>query len=108
MKSTIIKRTLLSAIVSMAFGTQAFADHNSVWGEGWANMPNDIHNTVVEGDLSGSDFMEFISGGAGADSVNRYADDTNGNSRSDLNGGSSNGGRTVVSGGSGNGRGGRR
>jgi len=49
----------------------AYADHNSVWGEGWANMPNDIHNTRIE-TLSGdnSEFIVFIRGGGGADSVN--------------------------------------
>ena len=26
----------------------ALADHNSKNGEGWANMPNDIHNTRIE------------------------------------------------------------
>jgi hypothetical protein len=51
--------------------TSAYADHNSVWGEGWANMPNDIHNTRIE-TLSGdnSEFIVFVRGGGGADSVN--------------------------------------
>ena len=55
------------------------ADHNSKWEEGWANMPNDIHNTRVE-TLETSDneaFRDFVKYGEGSDSVNRFdADDT--------------------------------
>jgi len=29
------------------------ADHMSVWGPGWANMPNDIHNTRIDTDSDG-------------------------------------------------------
>ena len=54
----------------------AFADHNSVWGEGWANMPNDIHNTRLDTLGEDSDtFLEFVQYGDGADSVNRYLED---------------------------------
>jgi len=28
--------------------TAAMADHNSPWGEGWANMPNDTHDTRID------------------------------------------------------------
>lgn len=55
----------------------AFADHNSRNGEGWANMPNDIHNTRVE-TLENNDndaFREFVRYGEGARSVNRFASD---------------------------------
>jgi len=51
----------------------AYADHNSVWGEGWANMPNDIHNTRIETlDVEDGNtiFTDFVREGGGADSVN--------------------------------------
>jgi hypothetical protein len=50
----------------------AMADHNSIWGEGLANMPNDIHNTRIETMDSddSSAFVDFVSQGAGAASVN--------------------------------------
>ena len=76
MKITFIKSTALVALISTAaFAPYASADHNSVWGDGWANMPNDIHNTRLDPTVSDTEFMEFVSGGAGAESVNRYADD---------------------------------
>jgi len=69
-------RTLLATCLAggVLATTSAYADHNSVWGEGWANMPNDIHNTRIEDD--NETFHELVQGGGGADSVNRYADDT--------------------------------
>jgi len=62
----------LAALVSVS----ALADHNSPNGAGWANMPNDIHNTRIESDLSGTEFADFVRQGAGADTVNRYLDST--------------------------------
>ena len=53
----------------------ASADHNSRWGEGWANMPNDIHNTRADTRGDNTAFRDFVSKGNGADSVNRYATD---------------------------------
>jgi len=38
----------------------ALADHNSLHGSGWANMPNDIHNTRIEDGLSGTAFRDFV------------------------------------------------
>lgn len=76
----------------LAASTSAFADHNSIWGAGSANMPNDIHNTRIEDD--DETFLELVQQGGGADSVNRYADDddmtlTDSQSRmTSLNGGS--------------------
>lgn len=63
----------LAALIATA--PVARADHNSVWGEGWANMPNDIHNTRI--DTLGTDddtFTDFVRYGEGADSVNRFLD----------------------------------
>ena len=66
-------RTLFATCITggVLTTTSAYADHNSIWGEGRANMPNDIHNTRIE-TLSGdnSKFIVFIRGGSGADSVN--------------------------------------
>ena len=85
-----MQKITLAGIVSLIISADALADHNSPFGAGWASMPNDIHNTVVEEDLSGTDFMDFVSQGSGANSVNRYADDSNGNSSRNGNGGPSN------------------
>lgn len=60
----------LAALVSAS----ALADHNSPNGAGWANMPNDIHNTRIEDGLSGIEFSNFVRQGAGAATVNRYLD----------------------------------
>ena len=37
-------------------------------------MPNDIHNTRIEDD--NETFLDLVQGGGGADSVNRYDDDS--------------------------------
>jgi hypothetical protein len=50
------------------------ADHNSKNGEGTANMPNDIHNTMVE-TLESNDsqaFRDFVKYGKGSKTVNRF------------------------------------
>ena len=60
----------LAALLSVS----ALADHNSPMGSGWANMPNDIHNIQIEDDLSGTEFSDVVSEGAGADTGNRYLD----------------------------------
>jgi hypothetical protein len=62
----------LATLVSVS----AVADHNSPWGAGWANMPNDIHNTRIEDGLSSTEFSDFVRQGAGATTVNRYLDST--------------------------------
>jgi hypothetical protein len=60
----------LAALLSVS----ALADHNSLNGSGWANMPNDVHNTRIEDGLSGTEFSDFVRQGAGAATVNRYLD----------------------------------
>ena len=73
------RSTLMSAAAMLLGATSlACADHNSVWGEGWANMPNDIHNTRIE-TLSSDDpaaFHEFVRYGNGATSTNRFSTDS--------------------------------
>jgi len=95
-----IRLNLTAASLIAALGTSplAFADHNSVWGEGWANMPNDIHNTRIDTmDEDSSVFQEFVSHGAGADSVNRFLDDDTDSSVSSR-GSNSMGGSSVDAG----------
>jgi hypothetical protein len=74
---------------SLLLFSAAQADHNSVWGEGWANMPNDIHNTRIEtlGE-DGTTFRDFVQYGNGADSVNSLSIDAT-STRSAGMGGSS-------------------
>ena len=53
------------------------ADHNSPWGEGWANMPNDIHNTRIDmKDADTREFIDFVRMGSGADSENVFLIDS--------------------------------
>lgn len=72
-----MKRTahalVLGSLAALLSAT-AFADHNSPNGAGWANMPNDIHNTRIEDGLSGTAFRDFVRQGAGAATTNRYLD----------------------------------
>jgi len=72
-KPTTFALALSSAIAALA-ASPAFADHNSPMGAGWANMPNDIHNTRIDTRLAEDDdaFLEFVQYGAGADTVNRF------------------------------------
>jgi hypothetical protein len=70
-------RIVTVAAATLAAGA-ALADHNSPMGEGWANMPNDIHNTRVETKGDNETFRDFVKQGGGAESVNRYAEDDNG------------------------------
>lgn len=70
-----MKRTahaLAFGSIAALLSASAMADHNSPNGSGWANMPNDIHNTRIEDGLSGTEFRDFVRQGAGADTVNRY------------------------------------
>jgi|LGOV01.1.fsa_nt_gb hypothetical protein len=70
------KKSVIAMLIAggMIATSSAYADHNSIWGAGTANMPNDIHNTRIED--SDETFMELVQGGGGADSVNRYDDDS--------------------------------
>ncbi|MBD3618776.1 MAG: hypothetical protein HUJ28_04830 [Chromatiales bacterium] len=71
-----MKLASAALLASLLASTAAMADHNSIWGEGTANMPNDIHNTRIDTmDDDGDTFAEFVRYGDGADSVNRFLDD---------------------------------
>ena len=63
---------LILGSLAALFSVSALAEHNSIQGAGWVNMPNDIHNTRIEGGLSGTEFRDFVRQCAGADTVNRY------------------------------------
>ena len=75
MKSRSLPFTLAS-IAAVLFSSAAMADHNSVNGAGWANMPNDIHNIQIEDDLSSTEFRELVSQGGVRDLPNRYDTDS--------------------------------
>lgn len=69
-------KSVIALLVAGGFlaASSAFADHNSIWGAGSANMPNDIHNSAIEDDQDV--FLDLVQYGDGADSVNRYDDTT--------------------------------
>ena len=75
-------KTATACIIATLLGSlaaaPAFADHMSPMGAGWANMPNDIHNTRIDTRLDDDyqSFIDFVQYGMGADSVNRYLTDT--------------------------------
>jgi hypothetical protein len=102
----------LIAVVGCLAALPASADHNSVWGAGWANMPNDIHNTRIEDNLSGQEWRDFVRQGNGASTTNRYLDGTTNRyldgsslpSQRSMSG--SRGGSVASGGGFGGGRGG--
>lgn len=73
---TMSKKSVIALVVACGLfsASSAFADHNSIWGAGSANMPNDIHNSAIEDDQDV--FMDLVQYGDGADSVNRYDDST--------------------------------
>jgi hypothetical protein len=73
---SLMKTAIRIAILGpgLLLASAALADHNSRWGEGWANMPNDIHNTRVETLGDNTTFRDFVRYGDGAESINRFAD----------------------------------
>lgn len=81
--------TLAVAAGLFAVAGPAIADHNSANGEGWANMPNDIHNTRIETKQNDDNeaFRDFVKYGEGSTSVNRFAtEDTQPNQAAAQNG----------------------
>ena len=73
-----MKSKVLSALfvaTGILTTSAVYADHNSVWGEGWANMPNDVHNTRIDTLGDNDEFVDFVQYGDGADTVNRFTDD---------------------------------
>lgn len=75
-----MKRSLIPLSImcgALAASGAALADHNSKNGEGWANMPNDIHNTRIETREADDNeaFRDFVKYGEGSTSENRFASD---------------------------------
>lgn len=71
MKTMLLRGIIVAAAACLP--TAAFADHMSPYGEGWANMPNDIHNTRLETRIFENEtFLLFVMFGEGADSTNRF------------------------------------
>lgn len=66
MNSKLFPRALLAGLISTAASTVVLADHMSIWGEGWANMPNDIHNLRMEYIDDNDSFVSTVKYGAGA------------------------------------------
>lgn len=68
----------IASLLGSFAAAPAFADHNSPMGAGWANMPNDIHNTRIDTRLEDDyqSFIDFVKYGMGADTVNRFLTDT--------------------------------
>jgi len=94
------KKSIIAMFISAGLlaSSAAYADHNSVWGAGTANMPNDIHNTRIEDDNEA--FLDLVQQGGGADSVNRYTDtDSTMGSRSLTSGSMGSRSMTVIRGG---------
>ena len=66
-------RYITFALTAALISGAAFGDHNSKWGEGWAKMPNDIHNTRIDTRGSNTEFRDFVRYGNGATSDNRFS-----------------------------------
>ena len=83
MKNHLITLLAVSGLAGAA--GPALADHNSKNGEGWANMPNDIHNTRIETQENNDNeaFRDFVKYGEGSKTVNRF--ETEEDSRSSEN-----------------------
>jgi hypothetical protein len=96
--------TTLLVAAALALPGVALADHNSRWGEGWANMPNDVHNTRIETRGDNEAFRDFVRYGNGAESENRFDTRDRGSARLDARSQS----RTQSRSASTQGRGGRR
>jgi hypothetical protein len=61
----------LAAALTVLVAPLAVADHMSPWGMGWASMPNDVHNTRLDPDVTDEEFRELVQQGDLADTVNR-------------------------------------
>jgi hypothetical protein len=66
MKNRIFRHALQAGLLSIVASSAVFADHMSIWGEGWANMPNDIHNLRIETMDDNDTFLSEVRYGAGA------------------------------------------
>jgi len=67
-------------IAGLGAGSAAFADHMSPWGEDWANMPNDTHDTRIDTLDDEEAWLDYIGassgGGASSDTARGGGSDT--------------------------------
>lgn len=68
--NTLVLRWMMVAAVACLSPAQA--DHMSPWGPGWANMPNDIHNTRFALRDDNDAFRDLVQYGEGADTTNQF------------------------------------
>ncbi len=62
----LIRQATLAGLASLGMSSTVVADHMSIWGEGWANMPNEIHDLRMEYKDDNAAFLSEIQYGAGA------------------------------------------
>ena len=58
----------LAVVAALGVAPAAWADHMSPWGEGWANMPNDTHDTRIDTLDDNDAFLDYVSGGGASES----------------------------------------
>ena len=78
MNSKTIKHAFLAGMATLSISSFAHADHMSIWGEGWANMPNEIHNLRMEYKDDNDAFLSEVQYGAGAVTGGGNPDTTHG------------------------------
>ena len=76
----------LTILLGGLIALPATADHNSIWGAGTANMPNDIHNTRIEDNLDENEWADFVRYGDGSETDNRYLETTTSSSGQAMGG----------------------
>ncbi|MEJ2344046.1 MAG: hypothetical protein P8076_04930 [Gammaproteobacteria bacterium] len=72
MQSSKHRLSSVGLVFALAAAPSAWADHNSPWGEGWANMPNDTHDTRIETLDDNDAFLDYVGNrdaGGGIDRV---------------------------------------
>ncbi|MEJ2060837.1 MAG: hypothetical protein P8Y64_10180 [Gammaproteobacteria bacterium] len=54
------KLSIVVLLGAMGLAPAVWADHNSIWGEGWANMPNDTHDTRIDTLGDNEAFTDYV------------------------------------------------
>ena len=78
----------LAVVAVLGVAPAAWADHMSPWGEGWANMPNDTHDTRIDTLDDNDAFLDYVSDVSGGGASESGSDNAGG-------GGQGNGGPRV-------------
>ncbi len=79
----------LAVVAALGVAPAAWADHMSPWGEGWANMPNDTHDTRIDTLDDNDAFLDYVSDVSGGGASESGSDNAGGG------GGQGNGGPRV-------------